>query len=297
VLAEGEYAEMLTGITNADALLARLRSEFRRDVAAGGALRPDILGFCARPPERGDSLVLELLEVSTARQDVATFANDVTYKMDKFKQIIRGLDPSVKTDFSLTSYTVTAGPSKWRPKSVFQRIVPLPLRVDPVSKETLVEWICFQPTFNRNWPYGIDGLLLYEIHSMKLKTDVIPANVLKKMTEQEKRLRQATQTQYGISLVPWATQRYFAQVPDDRDALLVFAALGGVALLVLAAVYLAPVVAGLEIGALIEAGVGTAGAAAEAGLTSGAAGLGASLETAGQWLGALGRPIALAAAP
>lgn len=297
VLAEGEYARMLTGITNADALLDRLRDEFRRDVAAGGALRPDILGFCARPPERGDQLVLELLEVSTARQAVATLTDDIGYKMNKFEQIIRGLDPSVKNDFSLTSYTVKSGPSKWRPQPMYQRIVPLPLRVDPATKATLVEWICFQPTFNRNWPYGIDGLLLYEIHSMRLDSAVVPVAVLTRMRDQEERQRRANQTSYGTTLVPWATQGYFARVPKDRDALLAFAAIGGIALLVAAAFYLAPVVAGLEIGGLL-AGVATGATESTAGgLLAAAGGISATMATAGQWLSALGRPVLLGPTP
>jgi hypothetical protein len=297
VLAEAEYLRMLTGIDAADQMLAKMAKKFRKDYKAGGSLRPDILGLCAKPPQPGGLIIMELLEVSTAKQDIQTLREDVVYKLNKFEQITRTMGPDVNNAFSLPSYSVKSGPSKWRP-SVMQRIVPLPART--VGDITHVEWICFQPTFNRNWPNGIDGLLLYEVHSMPLKSTMVPVGVLQKLREEERKHRASTQTAYGITLTPWLNQTYLNSEPADRDALLIFVGVVGVALLVAAAWYLAPVVAGVELGALFTAGAGTAEAAtvtevSTAAVSSGGGGLSATLETAGQWLTALGRPIQVAA--
>ncbi|MEU5104454.1 MULTISPECIES: hypothetical protein [unclassified Streptomyces] len=303
VLTENEYTRLLTHMTGPDRLLNRLFREFRRDYKAGGLLRPDILGFCARPPQAGP-IVLELLEVSTADQAVATLRDDIGYKLNKFEQIIRGLDPDIKEGFSLTSYSVQAGPSKWRPTPMYQRIVPLPPSTDEQGNK-YIEWICFQPTFNRNWPYGIDGLLLYEIHRMPYGSEL---PVVRKLIDEEKRRRQAARTPYGVTLTPWLNEEYLGRMPRDRDALRMAAALMGVGLLALLAVELLPVVAGLELGAaalgtgLAEAGAG-AGVAAEAGevgaaaLAARAAALPTALETAARWLSALGRHLVLSPKP
>ncbi|MDW6065407.1 hypothetical protein SAZ11_55915 [Streptomyces sp. FXJ1.4098] len=299
VLAENEYTRLLTNLTGPDRLLGRLVKEFRRDYKAGGQLRPDILGFCARPPQAGP-IVLELLEVSTANQAVPTLRDDIGYKLNKFEQIIRRLDPDIKDGFSLTSYSVQAGASKWRPIPMYQRIVPLPPYTDEQGNK-YVEWICFQPTFNRNWPYGIDGLLLYEIHRMPYNSDLA---VVRKLIDEEKRRRAAARTPYGVTLTPWLNEEYLNRMPRDRDALRLAAAVMGVGLLALLAIELLPVVAGLELGAaavgtgLTEAGAG-AGVAAEAGevgaaaLAARASAMPTALETAGKWLSALGRHLLL----
>ncbi|MEU0806619.1 hypothetical protein [Streptomyces sp. NPDC005970] len=301
VLTENEYTRLLTHMTGPDRLLNRLFREFRRDHKAGGLLRPDILGFCARPPQAGP-IVLELLEVSTADQAVATLRDDIGYKLNKFEQIIRGLDPDIKEGFSLTSYSVQAGPSKWRPTPMYQRIVPLPPYTDEQGNK-YIEWICFQPTFNRNWPYGIDGLLLYEIHRMPYGSEL---PVVRRLIDEEKRRRQAARTPYGVTLTPWLNEEYLSRMPRDRDALRMAAALMGVGLLALLAVELLPVVAGLELGAaalgtgLAEAGAGVAAEAGEVGaaaLAARAAALPTALETAARWLSALGRHLVLSPKP
>ncbi|MDX6356446.1 MAG: hypothetical protein QOF98_3349, partial [Streptomyces sp.] len=175
VLAENEYTRMLTGILAADDMLTRMTKEFRKDYKAGGSLRPDILGFCARSPETSD-VVLEFAEVTTDSQARKTIKEDIQYRVSKFGQIIKAIDPAFKSAFSLSSYNVKAGPTQWQPRGLHQRIVPLPMRTE--GGITYVDWICFEPTFWNPYPDGTDGLLVYEIHTMPLKSAVALPEVL-----------------------------------------------------------------------------------------------------------------------
>ncbi|MGF1428241.1 hypothetical protein [Kitasatospora sp. LaBMicrA B282] len=297
VLAEDEYTELATGLTAADDMLARMREEFRRDYAGGGEMRPDILGFCARPPQ-GPQLVLELLEVTSRAQAAKTFREDIDYRLYKFEQIIKGVDPAIRKSFSLTSYTVAAGASKWRPRAPLQRVVPLPERTEDGT--TYLEWICFEPTFWYPWPDGTDGLLLYEIHSIPVKSELVPAGVRKRLADEERRRRAASRTAYGVTLTPWLTEDYLNRNHDDRDALRAIAAVAGAGLLVALAVYLTPAVAGLELTALLQPAAAGTAALTDVGagtLTGLASGLSATLATGAQWMAALGRPLVNAAGP
>lgn len=294
VLAENDYTRLLTGIAAADDMLARMTKEFRKDYKAGGSLRPDIIGFCARPPQ-GYDLLIEFAEVTTNNQAAQTLKEDIKYRVSKFEQIIKAIDPAVKSAFSLSSYNVKAGPTTWRPRGMLQRIVPLPPRTE--ANITYVEWICFEPTFWYPYPDGTDGLLLYEIHSMPLDAVALPV-VVKKLVEQERLRRQGTRTAYGVTLTPWLNDAYLNRIPQDRDLLRAAAILTGAGLLVALAVYLAPVVAGLELAALLQpvaAGIVTgataAGELSAATLTTISTGLAATMTTAAQWMTALGRPL------
>jgi hypothetical protein len=306
VLTEHEYTRLHTGTTEPGRLLEGLLKEFRKGYKTGGQPRPDILGFCARPPQAGP-IVLELLEVSAADQAAATLRDHIGYKLNTFEQIIRSLDPDIKEGFGLTSCGVRAGASKWRPMPMYQRIVPLPPTTDERGT-TSIEWICFQPTFNRNWPYGINGLLLYEVHRMPC-TSELP--VVRGLVDEEKRRRAAARTPYGLTPIPWLNEDYLHRRPRDRDALRTAAAVMGVGLLALLAIELLPVVAGREIGAAtLGTGLAQARGGAGAGVTVAGAGevgaaelaarasaLPTALETAGRWLPALGRHLVLSPEP
>jgi hypothetical protein len=289
VLAENEYLRVVTNIAAADEFLLRMRDEFRRDHAKGGSLRPDILGFCGKPPDIG-SVILELLEVSTVGQATATLEEDVQYKLGKFSQIIKGLAPDIDEVFSLSSFSVSASASKWKPRPMWQRVVPLPLRTQ--GNITYIEWICFQPSFNVSPPDGIDGLLLYEIHSLPKESSAIPQDVLNRLKEQERRRRAANNVPYGQTLTPWAAGTYLAANAADRQAMQTLAGLLGVGLVIVAAVYLAPVVAGAVLDLLIAGGsdvaVTEASATTIAELTSG---LPSTLDTCGQVMQFLGKNI------
>jgi hypothetical protein len=301
VLAENEYTRMLTGILAADDMLTRMTTEFRKDYKAGGALRPDILGFCARSPETSD-VVLEFAEVTTNNQAAKTLKEDVQYRVSKFGQIIKAIDPAFKSAFSLSSYNVKAGPTQWRPRGLHQRIVPLPVRNE--GGITYIDWICFEPTFWYPWPDGTDGLLLYEIHTMQVKSLNAFPEIVKRLAEQERLRRQGARIAYGVTLTPWLNEDYLNRIPEDRDALRAVAILAGAGLLVALAVSLAPVVAGLELAVLLEpaaagiaSGLTAAGELSAATLATLSTGLTATMATAAQWMTALGRPLASAAAP
>jgi hypothetical protein len=297
VLSEAQYAFLLSGVEVADKFLDRLSQEFRRDYAQGGRLRPDILGFCVTAQPFGYEVLVELLEVTTRGQMASTFKEDVLYKLTKFKQIVSSRQFEIIQAFSATKLAFNIGPSKWKPRQVWQRVVPLPLRTDEKGT-TYIEWICFQPTFRENNGAGIDGLLLYEIHSLPLKSPQIPKEVLKRIAEMERKKRQEQQIAYGITLTPWLTTEYLNQNPLDRDPMMALLVVSGIASLALLAVIAAPVVAGLELGELFASAGLVARAAgprivlASAGMLRFATGLQGTMQTAMQWMNALGRQLA-----
>lgn len=292
VLAEGEYTKLLTG-TLADEFLGQMNTEFRREHAAGGALRPDILGFCPKPPRSGP-IVLELLEVTTAGQALKTLTEDVQYKLEKFSQIIKGLGPLISEDFSLAGYQVTAVASQWKPRSAYQQIVPLPPRTE--QNTTYVEWICFQPTFRINSPNGVDGLLLYEIHSLPVQSTAIPVEVLNRLAQVEKQNRIALRVAYGQTLTPWVTAQYLQQNSSDEQALVALVGVLGLGALILAAVFLWPVVAGVALDVAISASGAAAGAdiaVTGAALTESTGELAATVNTGFNLMTTLGRPVVM----
>jgi hypothetical protein len=300
VLTEAQYTELLINLPGMPAdfsdfeneLLGRMGVEFRRDHARGGPLRPDILGFA--PKSRTGSILLELLEVTTAGQATKTLREDVQYKLGKFQQIIAGLGPTIEELFSLASYDVTAIASPWRP-SQWQRIVPLPLRQDPVTNTTYVEWICFEPTFRVNPPIGVDGLLLYEIHFLPIQS--VPKELFNRLTNAERQNRLATRTAYGQTLTPWLTGNYLHANVADRQALQVLAGVLGVGLLVLAAVYLWPAIAGIAldtaIGLTPSTAAGASTAVTEAAVVESSSWLSATISTSQNVMTALGRTVLL----
>jgi hypothetical protein len=166
--------------------------------------------------------------------------------------------------------------------------------VDTIPKG-IKEWTWAQQAmFGYFYPnFKLRYLLLYEIHSVPVKS--APDAVLKRMAQEEDRRRRASQTAYGVTLTPWVTDSYFRNDTASRDALLVAAGVAGVALLVLAAVYLAPVVAGIAIDSMAGLSAGIE-AAADAEISTNTlatlgSGLTTTMETAGQWMSALGRPV------
>lgn len=294
VLSEAEYAFLLTGVDLADELLKRMGVELRRDYKAGGRLRPDILGFHIGPRSGHYDVSVEILEVSTEGQATSTLREDLVYKLGKLTDIVRRAEPILRQTFSTSlPLAINVRASAWKPEPLWQRVVPLPLRTDPVSQTTFVEWICFQPTFRYNNGAGIDGLLLYEVHTVPLKSPLVP-DIVTKLAEQERRRREQAQVAYGLTLTPWMTRGYLDQHALDRDQMQALAVVSGVGLLAVIGILAAPAIAGVEIGALLaSAGLGAGTSAAPATLSTaellGAGrGLQAIMQTSIQWLTAVG---------
>jgi len=102
----------------------------------------------------------------------------------------------------------------------------------------------------------------------------------------------ATNTAYGLTLTPWVTQEYFSRAREDEKALMLIAGgVAGIALVALAGYFLAPIVAGMELGALIELAVGAEELGGATALARAISGLSGTVETVAQWISALGRSI------
>ncbi len=299
VLSEAEYAYLLTGVQAADDFLEVLSQEFRRDYSRAGRLRPDILGFHVGAKAYGYEVAVEILEVTTRAQLASTYKEDVAYKLGKLKQILGSREFDIRRAFSAVRLTFQIGPSKWKPHQAWQRIVPLPLRQDDKG-QTLAEWICFQPTFNQNDGQGIDGLLLYEIHSIPLKSQQMPQEALKRVLQKEREERQRQQVAYGLTLTPWLTTQYLDQHFLDRDQMQALAVVCGVGLVAALAYLALPVIAAVELVELaafagaIARSAGPRVVLSAGGLVKLGQGLEGTMMTVLQWLAALGRPVATA---
>ena len=254
VLSEAEYAYIASGILDIDELLERMSTGFRRDDKRGGRARPDILGIYVgglSASLTGRLTVgVELLEVTTEKQLAKTFKEDVTYKLQKFDQLVKEYSPAILDRFGSSQLLTNIGPAKWKPVAPWQRIVPLPLREQ--DGKTFVEWICFEPTFRQNGGQGIDGLLLYEVHSVPLpEAKIAYKSIWEKVRARELEQRKSQQIAFGLTLTPWLTTKTVPTLldADERTFLLAMVGIGAIALLAYVAI---PVVAGIELTALMS---------------------------------------------
>jgi hypothetical protein len=269
VVGELDYKSQLTGRRGIDSVLSRMADNFKNELSRkalrkkvsttrqGGFLKPDVLGIAVT----NDAIVLELVEVTTYGQAAETLREDVEHKLNTLRTKVATEDTSVleaefyaRTPARRTPFSISA--SKWRPR-VDQLI--LPLYIDSSGgSSTAFEWICYCPTFRFFPPNGVDGLILYEVHSTTLPEHV-PQEVLNRIKEEARRKQARDRLAGALTLTPWFDQAYWQNKPADRDLMLALAATAGVATLVLLAVVLAPVVA--------AAGTATAAGATAGGLT------------------------------
>jgi hypothetical protein len=287
VLVEAEYASLTLGMEDTDKLLQIMNEEFRKDYAKGGLLRPDILGFCIYPPTGAGLLVMELAEVTTWGQAMSTYKQDVVYRLQKLKEITEARGPSIRDGLGMSSYALNAYATKWRPWPVYQRIVPLPPRTE--NGVEYVEWICFEPTFRINMPNGLDGLLLYEIHSFPRVGSAIPHEALKRWLAEERKWRERQAgPAYSLSLTPWLDQKYLETNAFDAQTMRIFGYAVGIGLVALCGFALFELFAGVELALLGELLVTQGARLTAANAARIAAGMSGALETAGQWATALG---------
>lgn len=295
VFTEAEYAKVLTDHATINHLLRLLDEDFRKHYKKSGRLRPDIMGVSSPPvsPDRLPSVRVELAEVSTYQQAASTLQEDVKYKLEKLKEIVEARLEQIGstsgrtyTDPVALAAMVHVAASSWRPKPA-ECIVPLPPRVQgPV---TYVEWICFAPTFRVNPPHGIDGLLLYEVHSIPLNSARIPVQVVEKLRDEERRRRMQAKIADGLLLREWLNESYLHDNPTDAQALRWLARALGIGFVAFVGWELLPVVGPAAVDFLTTTAAGAE--MTSAALTRAAMGLSATVETAGQWIGAVGRPI------
>ncbi len=314
VLGQLDYLTQLTGRKTIDSILTRMAQNFRNELAKvplrkdirsnrpGGSLRPDVLGIAVTT----GGIVIELVEVTTFGQAATTLVEDVENKLRALNEKVLTEDISVlESDYYQRSgarTVLSVGPSHWRPRWD-QMVFPLP----PVSggaanDNAILEWICYWPTYRFNPSgapnsAGVDGLILYEIHRVR-QPSLVPKEVLDRLREEVRRKEaQRRLANRPLTLTPWVTEDYWQTNKGDKDALLLVAGIGGIALLGLLAWALWPVVAATAVGALPEGGlaalIGTAGEASITAETVGAATTvtARTMSISAQVMQSLGRPI------
>jgi hypothetical protein len=246
VVTEAEFAFVSTAIEEITEFFEQMGHEFRREHAKGGQLRPDIFGAYVNPRPSSYLLGLELLEVTTHGQATKTLREDVTYKLEKLRQIANGRRYQLQRMFSSPGIDLKIGPATWRPDLPFQRVVPLPPRADADGKQ-LIEWICFQPTYGLDGMSPIDGLLLYEVHSVQAgKLDEVLA-AAKQMQDDLAELRRQQALVEAMVFTPFLTPEFFERQRAQREMALYAGVGAGIGLLALGAYAALPVIAGLEL--------------------------------------------------
>ena len=256
------YLNQLTGKSLIDEALKRMQEGFRNELAkaplrkdiasdrSGGFLKPDVLGIAVG----ANGINVELVEVTTYMQADSTLTQDLGNKLRALQEKALNTDTSViESDYYGRSggrLTFDVRASKWRPRWD-QMVFPLP----PTGNKK-IEWICYWPTFRfdpsgSGGSSGVDGLILYEIHSLG-NPALVPREVLDRLREEVRRKKAA-----GSTLSPWISESYWKANSGDRDALLGLAAVAGIALLAVLCVTFWPVAGvglaleGVELGSIL----------------------------------------------
>ncbi|MFJ2192831.1 hypothetical protein ACIOJE_33640 [Kitasatospora sp. NPDC087861] len=228
-----------------------------RELTPGGALKPDMLGIQNHVPE----LRLEALEVGTEDGALDTYRElqgKISVLRDPCGRMIGNrLAVMQQTAVRQLPDTVVCAGTDWRLGAGLM-VLPMPLNVTEVNGDTYVDWICYWPTNRvdlRDYPRpangrpGYDGLVLYHIHRVSLKSVQLPDKIREAMLHLiAARLR-------ARSLGPALLPELATAVQRDRR---LFTREGELFL------------AGLGVGALLALGVW---AAAGAGLVAGLAGV------------------------
>lgn len=276
VLCEADYARLLLSHDDIDDLFDRMVEVFRnyRRNGRGGLLRPDILGIYLRGGSNLPGVVgIELLEVTTAKEAEKTRKEDLIVKAESLRRIASDLEGSIRQGFKTSSVKYVVGPGTWKPRRMSERIVPLPIREDPQGVR--IEWICFNPTFRLNEGVGVDGLLLYEIHTVVMRTRertkainrIQLEAVRKKFSEAERNRR----TVEGLLPPPWYTPDTAKSLFTKDEQLLILgaAALCGIGLFAYFAVpVLIAELSAATLSGTAAASVSAVGSAGAGGLTA-----------------------------
>jgi hypothetical protein len=307
VLGQLDYLHFETSIKVLNDILKRMAENFRNELARaplqkdirsnrpGRNLKPDVLGIAVTTHE----VVLELVEVTTFQQADRTLVEDVEHKLRALRDKVLTEDTSgLESNFFLRSGGRTpfvVGPSKWRPKwsEMVYPLLPSTGRAANDNASRKFEWICYWPTFRFNptgtaGVGGVDGLILYEIHSVSLPSPIaIPEEVLKKLRDELRRKaaqqRLASQT---FTLTPWITEDYWKINSGDRAVLLAVATAAGIALVAYLAIEFFPVVTAIG----VAEAIGTLAADMLAAVR-----MRASVLFASEVMQSIGRPVAFGA--
>ncbi|MFD7830884.1 hypothetical protein [Kitasatospora sp. NPDC059803] len=211
-----------------------------RELTPGGALKPDMLGTQNHVPE----LRLEALEVGTEGGALDThreLQGKISVLRDPCGRMIGNrLAVMQQTAVKQLPDTVVGAGTDWRLGAGLM-VLPMPLNVTEANGETSVDWICYWPT-NRaefkdhprpaNGRPGYDGLVLYHIHRVPLRSVQLPDKIREAM------LRLIAARQRARTLGPTLLPELATAVQRDqrlftREGELFLAGLGAGALLAL----------------------------------------------------------------
>jgi len=181
---------------------------------------------------------LELVEVTTRRQAAKTLATEVEAKVAILneKVIPHALEEMRQTALrdrqTPAPHAIAAAPSKWRPDPM-QRVWPFA----PQGTSTAnLDWLCFWPTFQHEPPDGVDGLVLYEMHTQPWPQGV-GVEVIRRIVNQLPKMHSRDE----LVLIPELAE-YWRRHPSDQRALRE-AAVWGIAVVMCLALVMAPEIA------------------------------------------------------
>lgn len=230
-------ANDFTNVFSASSKRAAARAGDLSKLRPGGFRKPDMIGISPPGP---DGILVELVEVTTVGEAGSTLVEDLGAKLDTLNNFVLPiLQLELEDSLSQSVVPITVRASKWRPRPG-QLVWPVPL----AQASNRIEWICLKPTFRQSPPLGVDGLVLYEVHSVPLPAPV-PQDVLDRLKEEMRR----RQSQPAFLLQPSLAQ-YWEANPADREALVAAAAVLGVALVAALVILFLPeeALAGLAVG-------------------------------------------------
>jgi hypothetical protein len=286
-------ASVGTGRSASDMVLRQIKNDFRNYYAKnqknrarikagvpasglveGRSVRADGLGLALDPSQR--ALVAELMEVTTVDEADDTIIEDIQPKVALLRGPIktlveRALNEARMDTSSMLPDKLIAHGTPW--------VIPAPLALVPIfqdysrvmatAPDAKYRWICFAPTYKyRPFPFGgvlgstsepemapARGLIVYSYHQANTP-QAVPKEVFKRF---EKWLEQQQRRYQRLELLPLPEiSRYWQDNNDDLKVMLSFLALATAAVVVVVlAIYLAPIVAGAAASGLTALGAAT----------------------------------------
>ncbi|MGH6794744.1 MAG: hypothetical protein ACREDM_09070 [Methylocella sp.] len=279
-----------TGRSASDMVLRQIKSDFRNYYAKnktnrarikagvpasglveGRSVRADGLGLALDPLQ--GALVAELMEVTTDDEADDTLIEDIQPKVALLRGPIKTLveralsEARMATSSMLPDKFIAYG-TPW--------VIPAPLAVVPIFQDpkaitpnSKYRWICFAPTYKyRPFPFGgmlgstgepemapARGLIAYSYHQANTP-QAVPEEVVQRFKEW---LKQQQRRYQRLELLPLPEMsRYWQDNNDDLKIMLSFLALATAAVVVVVlAIYLAPIVAGAAASGLTALGAAT----------------------------------------
>ncbi|MBC7926165.1 MAG: hypothetical protein H7039_10965 [Bryobacteraceae bacterium] len=202
-----------------------LATNFRNWVKDRDYRKCDVLGIS------GDGRYAEMIEVTTESNAASAIAQ-VNTKLGILRATVN----------KLLNAPVDWRPARWRPTGDHQLYMQLP------ASGGEVRWVCYVPTYRKAAP---DGVVLYEIHSLKRATVPVPVPVPKELSDQIKERAKRVPVRPGAE-EQWARD-FLSENPALKIALKALLVVAAVALIIVAIVAIFDPVPGDEVAAFMAA--------------------------------------------